>query len=1476
MSTPTMTDDSSQEAHASDRTEFNQYDGFNQVVENEIRELARNPSRISVDTASLHSSSLALVRTLTNASQIPGQNPMVENSSEYIDPRLDPCSEQFDSKFWVQNLRKLVLSDAEYYKPASLGLAYKNLRAYGLDVDTDYQTTFGNGIFKMLNRYARRITGKESSYDILKPMDGILLPGELTVVLGRPGAGCTTLLKTLSTQTYGFQVDKESIISYDGFTPSDIKKHYRGDVVYCSETEKHFPHLTVWDTLYLAAKLRTPQNRPLGVSRELYANHMTEVVLATYGLTNTKYTKVGDDFVRGVSGGERKRVSIAEVALNSALIQCWDNSTRGLDAATALEFVRALKASAQVSKATPLVAIYQCSQDGYDLFDKVILMYEGYQIFFGNAKKAKQYFIDMGYECPQRQTTADFLTSLTNPAERIPRKGYEAQVPRTPEEFYNYWQKSPQRQELLSQIDSYLNEHLESNSRSEFHESHIAKQARHTNPGSSYTVSFLMQVRYVVERNILRTKGDPSFMLFQIGGNIFIAFILCSIFYNLQPTTESFYSRTAAMFFAILFNANSSMLEIFSLYEARSVVEKHKTYALYHPAADAIGSIITELPTKIITCIGFNLVYYFMIHFRREPGHFFFYLLVNFTATLAMSHLFRSIGASTKTMSQAMTPSVILLLAFVIFTGFIIPTPDMHGWCRWINYINPIAYAFEALIANEFHDRDFICSRFVPSGGSYPVDGPYRICSVVGSVVGENYVNGDAFINESFKYYDGHKWRNWGIVLAFAIFFMFTYVLICEYNRGSRQKGEVLLFQKRLSKRKMDMEMGKMVKYTHEFSSDSSFEKNSKHEYSGNIFHWRHLSYSVKIKSENRIILDDIDGWVKPGQITALMGATGAGKTTLLNAISDRLTAGVVTDGVRMVNGRPLDADFQRSVGYVQQQDLHLETSTVKEALKFSAYLRQPYAVSKKEKDEYVDYVINLLDMESYSDAVVGISGEGLNVEQRKRLSIGVELVAKPKLLLFLDEPTSGLDSQTAWSICKLIRKLADSGQAIVCTIHQPSAILLKEFDRLLFLQKGGQTVYFGDLGDYFNTLIQYFEKHGAHKCPPEANPAEWMLEVIGAAPGSHSKKDYAKVWKDSEEYKQIQRELDEMERELVKLPVNDDPEKLKTFTNPMWKQYVLVTERVLQQYWRTPSYTYNKVTLSVLSSLFNGFAFFKADRSLQGLQNQMFSVFMFLVNLMTLVQQYLPHFVAQRDLYEVRERPSRTFSWFAFIAAQITSEVPWNIFCGTLSFLSWYYPVGFYQNAVETNTVHQRGGYMWFAIVMFYVYSSTMGQMCMSFMELADNATNLCIIMYSMCLGFCGVLVTKQNLPGFWIFMYRANPFTYLVSVILSTGLFDTKVTCSPTEILNIPVPQGYTCEQFMGPYMSVAGGYLQSNGGQCQFCTMANTNVFLNSINADYYTRYRDMGLFVAFIGINVICTVFFYWLARVPKFNRRGTKT
>jgi ABC-type multidrug transport system ATPase subunit len=164
--------------------------------------------------------------------------------------------------------------------------------------------------------------------------------------------------------------------------------------------------------------------------------------------------------------------------------------------------------------------------------------------------------------------------------------------------------------------------------------------------------------------------------------------------------------------------------------------------------------------------------------------------------------------------------------------------------------------------------------------------------------------------------------------------------------------------------------------------------------------------------------------------------------------------------------------------------------------LNFSAILRQPKSTPHAEKLAYVDEVIKVLEMEAYADAVVGVPGEGLNVEQRKRLTIGVEMAAKPALLLFLDEPTSGLDSQTAWSICALLRKLADNGQAILCTIHQPSAVLFQEFDHLLFLAKGGKTVYFGEIGEHSKTLTNYFERNGSIPCGHDENPAEWMLTV--------------------------------------------------------------------------------------------------------------------------------------------------------------------------------------------------------------------------------------------------------------------------------------------------------------------------------------------------------------------------------------------
>ena len=1401
------------------------------------------------------------------------------------DPRLNPKSDLFDSKYWIRNMKRYMDTDPDHFKPTALGVAFRDLRAYGKSSDADYQATVLNAPFKIMkNAWDAVVNRNDTSndFDILKPMDGIIKRGTVTVVLGRPGAGCTTFLKSIASQTHGFKIGSESVISYDGLTPKQIRSNYRGEVTYSAESDVHFPHLTVGQTLNFASGLRVPQNRPHGISREEYAERITDVYMAMYGLSHTYNTQVGNDTVRGVSGGERKRVSIAEVSLCGSYLQCWDNATRGLDSATALEFIRALKTQAQVMEVTSLIAIYQCSQEAYDLFDDCILLYEGYQIYSGPAHQAKDFFVRMGYKCPARQTTADFLTSLTNPAERVARKGFEKSVPRTAKEFYDYWRASPEYTAVVTEVDSYI-DHCRSHSvASEFAAAHHARQAKGTPKSSSFTASYAMQIRALLKRNWLRTKAMPGFTLVTVIGNSMIALVLSSLFYNLKADTSNFFTVGGSLFFAVLFNCFSSILEIMALFEARPIVEKHKQYALYSPSADAIASIISELPTKIFVALAFNIIYYFMIHFRRDAGAFFFYLLMCFMAVLVMSHLFRTIGAIYSSLAASMTPASVALLIIALYTGFAIPTNKMHQWSRWIAYINPTAYVFEALMANEMHGRQYPCSIMVPSGDAYAnFTVANRACQAVGSVPGQNFVEGSRFLSIGYDYYWSHAWRNFGIVTGFAIFFLITYFVACELNQGAMQAGERALFPRsklskiRKAKRKarQDVEAGGQDAAVFALSASQSVAAADIEKISSgtDIFHWRDVCYDVQVAKETRRILNHVDGWIKPGTLTALMGASGAGKTTLLDVLASRVTMGKIY-GHMFVNGNHRDTSFQRSTGYAQQQDLHMTTTTVREALRFAAYLRQPASVSKDEKDSYVESVIHILEMDSYADAVVGVPGEGLNVEQRKRLTIGVELAARPKLLLFLDEPTSGLDSQTAWSVCKLMRKLADNGQAILCTIHQPSALLFQEFDRILFLAKGGRTVYFGDIGKKAKTLIHYFESHGAHKCPPEANPAEWMFDVIGAAPGSHANQDYHQVWLHSKEYRKVKTELKRMEDELSLLPRDNSKEARREFAASFITQYWLVLKRTLEYYYRSPVYIWSKIFLTVLAALFNGFTFYNADHSQQGLQNQMLSVFMFISIMQPLVEQMVPVFMYQRTLYEARERPSKTFSWYSWILAQISAEIPWQLFLGTLAYLMWFYPVGFYHNMTATHSVAERSALSWLVMSTFYIFITTYGQMWSAAFDVAEVGTNVSFLCFTMAFSFCGVL----KLPtGFWTWMYYVSPFRWMIQGVMSATVGNSNVVCSASELVQVIPPANFTCGQYLGGYASAAGGYLTNTSATdvCGYCSISSTNTFLtNVVHSDFDNRWRDWGIFFCYLFINMAICVFFYWIARVPKSDHK----
>lgn len=517
----------------------------------------------------------------------------------------------------------------------------------------------------------------------------------------------------------------------------------------------------------------------------------------------------------------------------------------------------------------------------------------------------------------------------------------------------------------------------------------------------------------------------------------------------------------------------------------------------------------------------------------------------------------------------------------------------MHPWFAWLRRINHLQYGFEALMSNEFTGLilDCVPPYLVPLG---PDARPqYQSCALAGSEPGQTTVDGARYIQASFTYTRSHLWRNFGIIWAFFAFFLVVTAVGMEIMKPNAGGGSITIYKRGQVPKKLEESIdtggreknpngdeesaaaangGEKTVAPNTSSSDSASTKRddspvdqvAKNE---TVYTFRDVNYVIPYENGERKLLQNVQGYVRPGKLTALMGASGAGKTTLLNALAQRLNFGTVT-GEFLVDGRPLPKSFQRATGFAEQMDVHEPTATVREALQFSALLRQPREVPVEEKYAYCETIIDLLEMRDIAGATIGAIGEGLNQEQRKRLTIGVELASKPELLMFLDEPTSGLDSGAAFNIVRFLRKLADAGQAILCTIHQPSAVLFEHFDELVLLKAGGRVVYHGSLGHDSQDLIRYFEENGGHKCPPDANPAEYMLEVIGAGDPNYKGKDWADVWEQSKNYKARSDEIADMIEKRKSIEHSENIRDDREYAMPLTTQTRAVVRRSFIAFW--------------------------------------------------------------------------------------------------------------------------------------------------------------------------------------------------------------------------------------------------------------------------------------------------------------------
>lgn len=1408
-----------------------------------------------------------LVRIASSLRQV--QSVPIQNQSDLSDndddPRLDPTSKTFDHYRWAQ--RTLTSLNNANITLERQAVVFSNLSVSGSGSSLRFQETVVSSLMLPFRFAARAVPSSVSSSRrrILHSFDGLLQSGELLLVLGRPGSGCSTFLKTLCGHLEGVTLEPESKIHYQGISFKQMTEQYRGEVAYNQEVDEHFPHLTVGETLSFAAAARVPQQRPPGLTRQGYVDTIVSVVMAVFGLSHTVHTKVGDNFVRGVSGGERKRVSIAEMFLSRARIGAWDNSTRGLDAATALQFIKSLRLSADLGRSCHAVAAYQSSQSMYDLFDKVIVLYEGYEIFYGPCSSAVQYFEEMGWHRDSRQVASDFLTAVTNPGERKPRSGMEDKVPRTAAEFAEHWRRSKACTELSANIERYEVEHpLSKDSGRQFQESHEKQQARHTRPESPYLLSIPMQIRLCLRRAFQRMRNDIPTTMSTVIAQLVLSFIIGSIFYNSPNTSNAFFQKGAVIFFAVLMNALITINEIMMLYSQRPIVEKQARYSFVHPFTEALASSLIDLPVKLFRCSLFSIVLYFLVGLRREPGPFFTFYLFLITTVLVMSGIFRSAAAATRTIGQAMGIAGILILAIVVYSGFMIPQSYMHPWFAWIRWINPIFYAFEGLLTNEFHGREFGCAQLVPPYGT----GNSFICVAVGAVAGQRSISGDAYLKANYGYEYSHLWRNYGILVAFLIFFHITYLTATEFNKGRPSKAEALVFRPgHAPQRLREADVESPEKETKPATPTFDDNKMGNLPCHRDILTWRAVNYDIPVKDGTRRLLKDVNGWVKPGTLTALMGVSGAGKTTLLDVLAQRVSIGVVSGDI-FVNGQITTSGFPRRAGYVQQQDLHLETATVREALRFSAVLRQPRSVSKKEKYSYVEEVIQMLGMQEFAEAVVGSLGEGLNVEQRKLLSIGVELAAKPSLLVFLDEPTSGLDSQSSWTICSFLRQLADHGQAVLATIHQPSALLFQSFDRLLFLAQGGKTVYFGDIGPKSSTLLDYFASAGVRRCGEQENPAEYILEMVSGEDVSGV--DWVDQWNNSAEHAAVLDELDAINRHSGHGTGEDskDDDLSHEFAQPFHIQFIHVASRVFRQYFRQPEYIFTKFMLGIASGLFIGFSFWKADNTQQGFQNALFGIFLLATIFPTLVNQIMPKFVTARSLYEVRERPSRVYSWKVFILSQMLVEVPWQILLGICAWACFYFPV------FGTSGSSDSQGLVLLFVIQFYMYAATIAQMVVAAIPNPALGAMLAVLMFGMSFIFNGVMQPPDALPGFWIFMWRVSPFTYYVGGIASAALHGRHVICSTSELSIFDPPSGQTCGAYLAAFLEKAPGSLYNANATsgCQYCALTSADQYLATRRIYWDQRWRNYGIFWCYMIFNVFGTATLYYVFRVRTWKSR----
>ncbi|CAB9510945.1 Pleiotropic ABC efflux transporter of multiple drugs CDR1 [Seminavis robusta] len=1125
-------------------------------------------------------------------------------------------------------------------------------------------------------------------FDKKSILDDITLcfePGKTYLILAPPGGGKTTLLKAIAgLLPYGRDLQGNPVknqphidgrIEFNGVTKEDEPEMILPNLVsFVGQLDNHAPYLTVKETFDFAFQCRTggthsnlgvkSDNVVADLDKEKFTENLT---IEGLDLAHVADTFVGNDDVRGVSGGQRRRVTVGEMMQGQNPVACGDEISTGLDAAVTHDIVHSIVAFSKKAMTTRIISLLQPGPETVCLFDEIVLLAEGKIVFAGKIEEVVDYFEALGYEQPATMDVADYIQSIPTPdgalyfnAERSPLSKHY-----TTEQFSNAFKDSKQYQRIKDKLDNSKTPNQwmpvsrgKSKRGGDEEEGTTAKKEVPKQFRVLYQNSFVRAMSLNFKRHLTLWKRDYGFIIGKMFENIGMAVATGGIlfgqarlpdieFRDPAETADKQYKLVAGIYGALFMTTFHILLGTMTAapdeVDGRSIHYKHHDAKFYQTFAFVFGRLFSTFPQRTIEIVSFGIPLYWMVGLDPTARGFFVYLAILIIYTIGLKLMFSILAQTLPKKANVQGVGTSLVLLMVLFGGFIVYPNVMPPFYDWIIWTNPMAWALQGLVSNEFMSDKY---KDIPGGGE-------QFLEVRGFKVGTQWI-----------YYP------FAYLIPFTFFAGLVLGVVMNHIRIEPEINSVKGKKITIGKAQQDDEEDFNLPF---IPVDLTFEK---------------MVYEVKASTgdETLKLLNEVSGIFAAGRMVALMGSSGAGKTTLMDVIAMRKDSGTITGDV-MLNGFPQERrSFLRVSGYVEQFDIQQPELTVRETVEFCARLRlnadDPGIKDDAGKLRFASNVLKTMELTNIQTLQVGSYEEGgLTFEQRKRLAIACELAGSPAVI-FLDEPTSGLDSRGALVVMRAMKRIADQGRTVCSTVHQPSGAVFQMFDDLLLLTKGGNTVFFGELGPDSVRLIDYFESRGGDPIEFGENPAAWMLSAQTS--GAAAEKDWPEEFKASKQYSELFERIEaakESPDESKKLSFeNDYPTTAKERVHMMNRRMVTI-------YKRSPSYNLARLMISIVYAFIIGSVFLRGEgrrdfwreNEVDAVISTMF--FSLIVIGVTVISMAVPVTKTLRDVF-YKHRASGMLTHKALSTALFFGEIPYILLISVLFGAIYYATVGLFSSA--------------------------------------------------------------------------------------------------------------------------------------------------------------------------------------------------